>query len=89
MVIRRRVMVDGQVQGVFFRDSCRSEARRLGVSGWVSNRADGRVEAVFEGESAAVQQMVDWAHHGPPSAEVRGVDTSAEEPTGESAFRVR
>jgi len=55
----------------------------------VSNRADGRVEAVFEGESAAVQEMVDWAHHGPPSAEVRGVDTSAEEPTGESAFRVR
>ena len=89
MTVRRRLLISGRVQGVFFRDSCRTEARRLLVSGWVTNRDDGRVEAVFEGEPAAVEALVEWAHHGPRSAQVSRVDVVAEEPTGEADFRVR
>ena len=89
MTIRRRLLISGRVQGVFFRDSCRTEARRLRVSGWVTNRDDGRVEAVFEGEPAAVEALVEWAHHGPRSAQVSRVDMVDEEPTGEADFRVR
>ena len=89
MIIRRRLTITGRVQGVFFRDSCRIEAHRLQVSGWVTNLADGRVEAVFEGAQTAVESMVGWAHHGPGSAHVQRVDIFEEEPTGESAFRIR
>ena len=88
-MIRRRLVIEGRVQGVFFRDSCLREAQRRQVSGWVTNRADGRVEAVFEGEPAAVQAMLDWAHHGPPSAQVSRVDIAEEQPSGEPAFQVR
>jgi len=89
VIIRRRLTISGRVQGVFFRDTCCNEAQRLRVSGWVTNLADGRVEAVFEGEPAAVESLVGWAHHGPRSAEVQRVDIFEEEPTGEVAFRVR
>ena len=89
MVVRRRAVVSGRVQGVWFRESCRREADARGVAGWVRNRSDGRVEAMFEGESAAVLGLLAWCRTGPPRAEVTGVDVTAEEPTGEQGFRVR
>ncbi len=72
--VRKRVVVHGRVQGVFFRDTCRREAARRGVTGWVTNRSDGAVEAVFEGPPDQVEAMVEWAHSGPPSAVVKRVD---------------
>lgn len=86
---RRRVVVRGRVQGVFFRDSTREEAERHGVAGWVSNRDDGAVEAVFEGEPASVEAMVRYCGEGPASAEVDRVEESEEEPEGVSGFDVR
>jgi acylphosphatase len=86
---RRRVVVRGNVQGVFFRDSCRQKARSRGVAGWVTNRPDGAVEAVFEGDAGAVQAMVDWCGHGPRGAAVDSVDESTEEPEGLSGFDIR
>jgi acylphosphatase len=86
---RRRVVVRGNVQGVFFRDSCRSEASSRRVAGWVTNRPDGAVEAVFEGEPDAVTAMVDWCSRGPGGADVDSVDESSEEPEGLSGFEVR
>lgn len=88
VVIRRRVVVSGRVQGVFFRDSCRELATRRGVSGWVANRDDGTVEAVFEGDPAAVEALVDWCRSGPPSARVDRVEVSDEEPQNDRSFRV-
>lgn len=87
-MIRRRVVVRGTVQGVFFRDTCRREARRRSVSGWVLNRNDGAVEAVFEGEAPDVAALVEWAHTGPVRARVSSVEVTDEEPEGESGFRV-
>jgi acylphosphatase len=86
---RRRVVVHGHVQGVFFRDTTRREAQRRGVSGWVSNRPDGAVEAVFEGSPEAVDAMVDFCSGGPRGADVDSVETSDEEPEGLSGFDVR
>lgn len=88
-VVRRRVVVHGYVQGVFFRDTTRREAARRGVSGWVTNRADGAVEAVFEGPSAAVTAMVEFCSSGPRGADVDRVETSGEEPEGLTGFEVR
>lgn len=88
-MIRRRVVVTGVVQGVFFRDGCRREARRLGVTGWVTNRSDGAVEGVFEGDAAAVEQMVAWVRQGPPRATIESVEVLEEAPAGELEFRVR
>jgi len=82
-------VVRGNVQGVFFRDSCRQKARSRGVAGWVTNRPDGAVEAVFEGDPGAVQAMVDWCGQGPRGAEVESVDESTEEPEGLSGFDIR
>ena len=87
--VRRRVVVRGNVQGVFFRDSCRREASSRGVAGWVTNRSDGAVEAVFEGEPDAVAAMVGWCSRGPRGADVESVDESAEEPEGLSGFQIR
>lgn len=88
-VIRRRVVAHGRVQGVFFRDTCRREARAHRVSGWVTNRTDGTVEAVFEGEPAAVDAMVNWARNGPAQAHVTELEVVEEEPRGERRFSVR
>jgi acylphosphatase len=85
--VARRVVVDGRVQGVFFRDTCRREAEARGVAGWVRNRSDGRVEAVFEGSSLAVEGMVAWCRQGPPSARVDALEVSEEPPTGAAGFR--
>jgi acylphosphatase len=81
-------VVDGRVQGVFFRDSCRREAVAAGVGGWVRNLPDGRVEAAFEGPTDAVERLVEWCRVGPPRATVTAVETYTEEPTGEDTFRI-
>ena len=82
-------MVHGDVQGVFFRDSTRDEAERRGVAGWVTNRSDGTVEAVFEGDEEAVAAMVSFAREGSPQATVERVEESEEEPEGLDGFAVR
>jgi acylphosphatase len=87
--IRRRVRAHGRVQGVFFRDSTRREARRRGVAGWARNAEDGSVEAVFEGSPDAVAAMVDYVRAGPGHAEVRDVEVEPEEPEGLNGFSVR
>lgn len=79
----------GRVQGVFFRDTARRRADVSGVAGWVSNRSDGAVEAVFEGDPAAVDQLVEFCRSGPSRAEVESVEVLEEEPEGLSGFEVR
>jgi acylphosphatase len=88
-MIAKRVIVSGRVQGVFFRDSARREARSRGVAGWVRNRDDGTVEAHFEGDDEAVGAMVEWARGGPPRAEVTDVEVDDAEPAGLAEFEVR
>lgn len=87
--IRRRAIIHGRVQGVFFRDTIRREAVARGVAGWVRNRDDGTVEAVFEGESDAVEALVALCGKGPPGARVDRVEVSDEEPKSLSGFEVR
>jgi len=82
-------MVSGRVQGVFFREMCRREARAYGVAGWVRNNDDGTVEAVLEGEPAAVEQVLARVRAGPSSALVTDVRVQPEEPVGEQGFTVR
>ncbi|MFB0523327.1 MAG: acylphosphatase [Candidatus Bathyarchaeia archaeon] len=90
MVVRAHVLVSGRVQGVFFRFETRRLARRLGIAGWVRNRSDGQVEAVFEGEKEAVERMVEFCRHGPSGARVTNAEVRWEEPTGEfEGFNVR
>jgi acylphosphatase len=88
-MVRRRVVVHGRVQGVFFRDSTRERAQAHGVAGWVANRPDGAVEAVLEGDPEAVDRIVRFLETGPPSAEVERIETSEEAPEGLSGFSVR
>lgn len=87
-MIRRRVVVHGRVQGVFFRDTARERARAHGVSGWVRNRSDGSLEAVFEGDLEAVDRLVRFCETGPPRASVERVEVIEEEPEGLSGFDV-
>jgi len=86
---RRRVKASGRVQGVFFRDSVQREAESAGLAGWVRNCGDGSVEAVFEGDDAAVARMVDFVQSGPGRADVDDVEVAEEEPEGLSGFEVR
>jgi acylphosphatase len=88
VTVRRRVRVWGAVQGVFFRASCRDEAASRGVAGWVRNRPDGSVEAVFEGEADAVEAMTVWCRRGPGGARVEGVEAADEPPEGLEGFRI-
>lgn len=88
VTIRRRVRVTGMVQGVFYRDSCRREANRLSVAGWVTNRDDGSVEAVFEGPRYAVEALIAWCGRGPVHAWVDHVEVTEESPVGETGFRI-
>ncbi len=83
-----RAVVSGRVQGVWYRESCRREAERLGVAGWVRNTADGQVEIEAEGERAAVGALLDWARRGPARADVATVSLDDRSPLGESGFRV-
>lgn len=85
---RRRVVVSGHVQGVFFRDSVRRLAASRGVGGWVRNRPDGTLEAVFEGERETVEALLDFCREGPRGARVERVEVSEEPPEGLAAFEV-
>ena len=89
MSVRRRVLVEGEVQGVFFREDCRQQAEDAGVSGWARNLDDGRVEVVLEGDADAVDGVVAWCREGPSGARVTGVDVAEEEPEGLSGFSTR
>jgi acylphosphatase len=82
-------VVTGRVQGVFFRDTARRRAEAAGVVGWISNRPDGAVEAVFEGEPDRVDELVEFCRHGPSRAEVANVEVIDEEPEGLTRFTVR
>ncbi len=88
-MIRRRVVVHGSVQGVFFRDSARGRATTRCAAGWIRNNPDGTVEAVFEGEPDAVERLVDFCRVGPSGARVERVDEHDEEPEGLRGFVVR
>ena len=83
------VVVTGRVQGVWFRDTCRDMAKAAGVGGYVRNRADGAVEAEFEGPEAAVERMIVWCRIGPARAHVDGVEIERVDPVGTPTFRVR
>lgn len=88
--VRAHVLVSGRVQGVFYRDHAQRQANARGVTGWVRNLADGRVEAVFEGDEKAVNQMVAWCRRGSPNAFVTDVHIGLEPYTGDfQGFRVR
>jgi len=86
---RAHVFVSGTVQGVYYRANTRETARERGVSGWVRNLDDGRVEAVFEGAEDAVASMIEWCHEGSPAASVQDVEVRDEEPRDEQGFVVR
>ena len=86
--IRRRVVVHGKVQGVFFRDSARRLADAHGVAGWAVNRDDGTVEAVFEGPAPSVDALVAFAAEGPPDAVVERIEAQDEDPEGLRGFRI-
>jgi acylphosphatase len=87
-VIRRRLLVSGRVQGVFYRDTCRSVAEQAGVAGSAANLPDGRVEVVLEGEAEAVEGVIAWCRDGTDGSRVEAVDISEETPEGDSDFRV-
>ena len=82
---RYHVRISGRVQGVFFRANTWKEARTLGLTGWVRNLPDGRMEALFEGEAAAAETMREWCRKGTPPARVDFLDIAEESPTGEFA----
>jgi acylphosphatase len=87
-VVRRRVVVHGWVQGVFFRDTVRRRATAARVAGWVRNNRDGTVEAVFEGEPADVERLVAFCHEGPRGAQVDRVEVTEEDPEGLRDFDI-
>ncbi len=87
-VRRIHLVVEGRVQGVFFRASCAREAEARGLAGWVRNVPDGRVEAVFEGAEPQLEAIVAWCRQGPPGARVDEVSVTREEPVGEAGFRI-
>jgi acylphosphatase len=82
-------VVHGRVQGVFFRDSLRQRAQSRRVAGWVTNRSDGAVEAVFEGDADAVESLVEYCREGPRAASVEDIEVFDEEPEGLSGFEIR
>ena len=88
-MVRYRVLVTGLVQGVNFRAACQRLAWQHGVTGWVRNLNDGRVEAVFEGSPSDVERLVDWARHGPRLAVVSDITVRAEQPEGLGTFAIR
>jgi acylphosphatase len=88
-VVRRRLVIHGRVQGVFFRDSLRRVAEQLGVAGWARNTWEGTVEAVLEGESEAVDRVIGYARQGPEAARVERVDVTDEDPESLCGFAIR
>jgi acylphosphatase len=87
-VIARQVRVRGDVQGVFFRATCQREAEARGVAGWARNERDGTVSAWFEGESKAVEAMIEWCRHGPRAARVTDIDVEVVAPQDKQRFDV-
>ncbi len=87
-VIRRKIVVQGHVQGVFFRETTRRRADAEGVAGWARNLPDGSVEAVFEGEADAVERLIGFCREGPRRARVDWVDVVSEEPEGRAGFEI-
>jgi len=87
-MVRRRVVVHGFVQGVFFRDTLRRRAASLGVAGWARNLPDGTVEAVFEGAAEAVERMLELSRGGPRGARVERIEVTDEEPAGLTGFSI-
>lgn len=83
MSVRVHLLVSGTVQGVSYRWSTKEEATRLGLTGWVRNLADGRVEAIAEGERDVLEKLVEWCRRGPPSARVTDVAATWSDATGE------
>jgi len=89
MKVRAHLIIHGKVQGVFYRRWCLENARELNLTGWVRNREDGTVEAVFEGEEENVREMIERCYEGPPRARVTKIDVEFGEFTGEfSDFRI-
>jgi acylphosphatase len=88
-IVRRHLLVSGQVQGVSYRDSCRRVAEAHDVTGWVRNLGKSQVEAVFEGHAAAVDAVTEWARQGPDLATVSDVKIREEEPHGLEGFQIR
>lgn len=88
MTIRKRALVSGRVQGVFFRDSCRRYAEEQGVAGSARNLSDGRVEVIAEGEPEAVERVIEWCRSGPQWADVDSVDVTDEQSQGLTTFKV-
>ena len=88
-MIRRRIVVHGHVQGVYFRDSVRRLALRSKVGGWIRNNPDGSVEAVFEGEPETVDRLVAFCREGPRGARVDSVDVHEETVAGLEGFSIR
>jgi acylphosphatase len=87
MTIRRRVLVSGRVQGVFYRDSCRQKAEEEGIGGSARNLSDGRVEVILEGDDDAVERMTQWCRQGSGAAQVESVEIEEQEPQGEGSFK--
>ena len=87
--MRRRAIVHGHVQGVFFRDSVRLLAERHRITGWVRNNWDGSVEAVLEGDRESVERVVEFMREGPRGARVDRVEVADEQPEGLTGFGVR
>jgi acylphosphatase len=87
-LVRRRVVVRGRVQGVFFRDTLRRQAESRSVAGWAMNRDDGAVEAVFEGPPEAVEALIDFCRRGPSRARVEDVEVREEQPEDVTGFRI-
>jgi acylphosphatase len=87
--MRKRVVVHGSVQGVFFRDTMRRLAEQRSVGGWVRNNRDGTVEAVLEGDESALERLLAFAHEGPRGAQVERVEVFDEEPEGLQGFAIR
>jgi len=89
-LIRAHILISGRVQGVFFRAKTRQKAEELGIFGWVRNRPDGKVEAVFEGEREKVKEMIEWSKKGPVAAKVNNVDIEWQDYQGEfSDFNIK
>ena len=74
MIVTKKVVISGRVQGVFYRISAKQKAEDIGLTGWVRNRADGKVEAIFQGYAKKVDKMIKWCHSGPTLSKVENVD---------------
>jgi acylphosphatase len=84
------VVISGEVQGVWFRASTKKKADELGITGWVRNTPDGKVDAVFEGDESQVNRMIKWCHQGPPLSKVEKVEAKIQDPIkGFNSFKIR